>query len=116
MSKEIQALEVNNTWKLTPLPPGKKALGYKWIYRIKYNSDGSAERFKARLIILGNRQLEVPDYNETFSPVAKMVTIRTTLAVATSRDWELYQMDVPNAFLHDDWCTNCESHFSHLYH
>jgi len=102
MSKEIPALKVNNTWKLTNLPLGKKALRCKWIYKIKYNYDGTVERFKARMVILGNHQVEVLDYNETFSLVAKMVTIRTTLTVAVARDWELHQMDVHNAFLHGD--------------
>nr|KYP64905.1 Retrovirus-related Pol polyprotein from transposon TNT 1-94 [Cajanus cajan] len=102
MQAEIQALENNGTWTLEPLPPGKKAIGCKWVYRIKYNSDGSIERFKARLVILGNNQVEGLDYNETFAPVAKMVTVRTLLAVAAARKWELHQMDVHNAFLHGD--------------
>jgi len=102
MVDEIQALQDNGTWQITTLPPGKQALGCKWIYRIKYHSDGSIERFKARLVILGNHQVEGMDFNETFAPVAKMVTIRTVLAVAAVKDWELHQMDVHNAFLHGD--------------
>ncbi|KAK9178380.1 hypothetical protein WN943_027570 [Citrus x changshan-huyou] len=102
MAKEIDALEKNETWTLADLPPGKKAIGCKWIYRIKYHSDGSIERCKARLVILGNNQIEGVDYNETFAPVAKMVSVRTFLAVAVARDWELHQMDVNNAFLHGD--------------
>ena len=104
MKHEIHALEHNGTWTMEPLPPGKKAIGCKWIYRIKYNSDGSTERFKARLVILGNNQVEGLDYNETFAPIAKMVTVRTFLAVAAAaaKSWELHQMDVHNAFLHGD--------------
>ena len=102
MQKEISALEDNCTWVMTDLPPGKKALGCKWVYHIKYNSDGSVERLKARLVILGNHQVEGIVYHETFAPVAKMVTVRTFLAVAASRNWEVHQMDVHNAFLHGD--------------
>jgi hypothetical protein len=104
MKHKIHALEHNGTWTMKPLPPGKKAIGCKWVYRIKYNSDGSTERFEARLVILGNNQVEGLDYNETFAPIAKMVTVRTFLAVAAAaaKSWELHQMDVHNAFLHGD--------------
>jgi len=53
MDAEIKALEPNNTWTLTSLPPGKKPIGCKWVYRVKYKSDGSVERYKARLIAKG---------------------------------------------------------------
>lgn len=102
MASEIEALQNNGTWTITTLPPRKKALGCKWIYKIKYHSDGTIERFKARLVILGNHQVEGLDYTETFAPVAKMVTVRTVLAVAAAKAWELHQMDVHNAFLHGD--------------
>ena len=71
MSKEIQALERNETWTLQDLPPGKKLIGCKWVYRVKYNSDGMVQRFKARLVVRDDHQVEGLDYNETFAPVAK---------------------------------------------
>jgi len=72
------------------------------VYKIKHKTDGSVERFKARLVILGNHQKEGIDYIETFAPIVKTVTVHTVLVVATTRAWELHQMDVQNTFLHGD--------------
>ncbi|CAA7059477.1 unnamed protein product [Microthlaspi erraticum] len=100
MGFEITALEDSGTWDLVDLPPGKRAIGCKWVFKLKFNSDGTVERHKARLVALGNRQEEGVDYDETFAPVIKMTTVRTFLNVAASRNWALHQMDVHNAFLH----------------
>ena len=85
MRAEIGALEKNGTWTLVPTPRHKTPLGSKWVYKIKRKSDGSIERYKARLVIFGNHQVEGIDYNETFAPVVKLTTVRTLLAVAAAR-------------------------------
>ena len=97
MAREISALEENHTWEYAVLPPGKRALGSKWVYKIKYHADGTIERYKARLVVLGNTQVEGEDFHETFAPVAKMTTVRCLLSIAISKGWELHQMDVHNA-------------------
>lgn len=102
MEEELQALDENNTWTVVKLPEGKKPVGCKWVYKIKFRSDGSIERHKARLVAKGFTQTYGVDYKETFAPVAKMNTIRVLLSIAVNYDWPLYQMDVKNAFLHGD--------------
>lgn len=100
MQSEITALENNHTWVLEPFPPHKTPIGCKWVFRIKYKADSSIERYKARLVVLGNRQVAGIDFTETFAPVAKMTSVRLFLSVAAIRGWELHQMDVHNEFLH----------------
>ena len=102
MDKEIQALEQTHTWVLTPLPPGKRPIGCKWVYRVKLNPDGTIERYKARLVAKGYTQRERLDFSETFSPVAKTVSVRVLIALASTKGWPLYQLDINNAFLHGD--------------
>jgi len=102
MAAEIQALEDNRTWTLVDLPPGKKALNCKWFYKVKYKSDGSLERYKARLVVREDHQQEGFDFNETFAPLGKMTSVRTFLSFTVAKGWELHQMDVNNAFLYDD--------------
>ncbi|KAG8502827.1 hypothetical protein CXB51_000480 [Gossypium anomalum] len=78
----------NSTRELVPLPPGQKAIGCKWLFKIKKNSDGSVDRRK--------------EWLETFSPMVKLATIRTILSIAISNGWQLRQVDVNNAFLNGD--------------
>ncbi|GJX67692.1 retrovirus-related pol polyprotein from transposon TNT 1-94 [Tanacetum coccineum] len=101
---ELKALEENGTWELTTLPPGKKAIGAHWLFKTKLKADGTEEGKNARLVIQGNRQKHGVNYTETFAPRAKMVTIKSLLAIAAVKGWFTCQMDVSNAFLHGDLC------------
>lgn len=102
MKDDIVAFEVNKTFSIVVLLPGKKAIGNMWVYKIKYNTDGTVERHKSRLVALGNMQVKRKDFKETFAPVAKMTTVRSLLQVIAGKGWIMYQMDVHNAFLHSD--------------
>lgn len=102
METELLALEANKTWQLTDLPPDKEAIKCKYVFKVKYNSDGSLERYKALLVAKGYTQIEGMNYHETFSPVAKMVTVKCLISITAIEGWILHQFDVNNAFLHDD--------------
>ncbi|KAL6340316.1 hypothetical protein AAG906_040753 [Vitis piasezkii] len=84
MQEEIAALEANHTWYIEPCPPTIVPLGCKWVYSVKVRSDGSLDRYKARLVALWNNQEYGVNYEETFAPVAKMTNVRTILALAAS--------------------------------
>ncbi|GAU50785.1 hypothetical protein TSUD_192210 [Trifolium subterraneum] len=102
MKTELDALAKNCTWTLVELPPHIKPIGCRWVYKVKHKADGTIERYKARLVAKGYNQVEGIDYFETFSPVAKLTTVRTLLAIAAIKNWHLHQLDVNNAFLHGD--------------
>ncbi|GJZ25746.1 ribonuclease H-like domain-containing protein [Tanacetum coccineum] len=102
MNNEIKALNRNNTWTECDLPPGRKPIGSKWIWKIKYKASGDIERYKARLVAKGFSQKEGFDYDETFSLVVKMVTIRCLVSIIVVHGWPLYQLDINNAFLYWD--------------
>jgi len=102
MDEEMAALDANATWELVVLPEDKKAIGCKWVYKVKHNADGFVNRYKARLVAKGYAQTYGIDYEETYSPVAKMTIIRAIIAMAAAKGWSLHQMDVKNAFLHGD--------------
>ena len=84
------------------MPKDKKLVGCRWVFTVKYNSDGSVERYKARLIAKGYTQEYGIDYEETFASVAKMNTVRVLIALSTNFNWDLLQYDVKNVFLNGD--------------
>ena len=88
--------------KPLPLPKEKKTIGYKWVYKVKHNSDGSISKYKARLVAKGHAHTHGIDYEETFALVAKMATVHSVIAVAATKGCFLHQMDVKSAFLHGD--------------
>jgi len=102
MDEEMAALDANVIWELVALPKDKKAIGCKWVYKIKHNADGFVRRYKVRLVAKGYAQTYGIDYEETYSPVAKMTTIRTIIVMAVAKRWSLHQMDVKNVFFHGD--------------
>ncbi|GJT37724.1 putative RNA-directed DNA polymerase [Tanacetum coccineum] len=102
MNNEMDALYRNDTWEIVELPFGRKAIGGKWVYKIKYKSSGDIDRYKARYVAKGYNQKEGIDFDETFSPVVKIVTVRCVINLAVQYDWSIFQLDVNNAFLYGD--------------
>ncbi|KAJ0445113.1 putative RNA-directed DNA polymerase [Helianthus annuus] len=102
MKDEIDAMKRNETWVLVPKPAEVKPVTCKWVYKIKRKADGCVERFKARLVARGFSQQYRIDYEDTFSLVAKLATVRVIISIATSKRWIMHQMDVSNAFLYGD--------------
>ena len=98
----MRALEKNWTWEVTGLPKGTKTVGCKWVFTIKYNSNGTQERYKARLVAKGFTQTFGIDYLETFAPVEKLNIVKVLLLMAINLDWSLQKLDVKNVFLNGD--------------
>jgi len=99
IASEIQSLEENETWTTVDLPPGKKALTSRWIFRLKKDMFGAITKYKARLVIRGFLQQAGIDYDEIFAPVVRMEALRVLLALVCIEDLEAHAMDIHTAFL-----------------
>lgn len=100
IDSELASLYENKTWSLTSLPAHRKAVGSKWVFKLKLRADGSIDRYKARVVAKGYSQIPGVDYEDTFSPVVKLTTLRLFVALAAVGDYELEQLDVTTAFLY----------------
>lgn len=102
MKEELAALEENKTWQLVDLPAGQKLITNRWVFKRKLNTDGSIDRYKARLVVKGFQQRHGIDFNETFSPVVRWDTVRSVLSVASNEKLKISQFDVKTAFLYGE--------------
>jgi hypothetical protein len=102
MNEELDQIEKNDTWELVPRPKNKNVIGTKWVFMNKLNEDGQVTRNKARLVCKGYAQIEGINFEETFSPVARMEAIWLLLAYACSKNVKVYQMDVKSSFLNGE--------------
>jgi transposase InsO family protein len=106
MDREIKALEDAGTWITVPRPPGKNIVSSKWVFRIKRKADGTIEKHKARLVARGFTQRYGVDYFDTFSPVARLASFRTILALAARNDWDIDTFDFNGAYLNGELSSN----------
>ena len=99
INAELDAMIELEVWHLTFLPPGSKTIKHKWVFIKKMKSDGTFDKFKARLVACGYSQIHGQNYFETFSPTVSLENVRILLALAAHYDWEAHQVDVQTAFL-----------------
>ncbi|XP_019418553.1 PREDICTED: uncharacterized protein LOC109329337 [Lupinus angustifolius] len=102
MESEMESMKINKVWTLVDASKDIKPIGCKWVYKKKNGADGKVETYKARLVANGYRQKEGKDYDETYSPMAKLKSIRILLDIAAYHDYEIWQMDVKTAFLNGE--------------
>ena len=98
----MKAIEDNKTWVVSDLPANQKAIGLKWVFKVKKDPTGNITKHKARLVAKGYAQRHGVDFDEVFAPVARIETVRVLLALATQSGWEVHHMDVKSAFLNGD--------------
>jgi hypothetical protein len=99
MMEEIRAIEENDTWTLTDLPADRRAIGLKWVFKLKRDEQGSVVKHKARLVVKGYSQQHGIDYEKVYAPVARLEAIRLLLALAAQQGWEVHHMNVKSTFL-----------------
>jgi hypothetical protein len=99
MLAELKSIEQNKTWAYADLPKDHKAIGLKWVFKVKKDPTGNIVKYKARLVVKGYAQIHGVDYDEVFAPVARMETVRLLLALAAQGEWQVHHMDVKSAFL-----------------
>lgn len=99
MKEELHSIEKNGTWELVDPPSTKTPIDVKWVFKLKLKPGGSIAKHKARLVARGFLQMTGIDYSEVYAPVARMETIRLVIAIASSKGWPLFQMNVKSAFL-----------------
>jgi hypothetical protein len=102
MNDELDQIEKNNTWEMVHRSEGKSIIGSKWIFKNKLNEQGQVFRNKARLVCKGYAQIEGLDFDETFTPVARLEAIKIFLPYACHKRFKVYQMDVKSTFLNGD--------------
>jgi len=102
MVAEMDSIQANKTWELSTLPKGHKAIGLKWVFKVKKDPNGIVTKHKARLVAKGYAQREGVDFEEVFAPVARIETVRLLIALAALKGWQVHHMDVKSAFLNGD--------------
>jgi hypothetical protein len=102
MMEEMDTIEENGTWSLIDLPPGRKLIGVKWMFKVKRDEHGVVSKHKACLVVKGYAQHHGIDYDEVFAPVARLDSVHLLIVLTTHERWEVHHMDIKSVFLNGD--------------
>ena len=102
MQEEMASITENKTWSLEDMSSGHRAIGLKWVFKLKHNEEGEVVKHKARLVAKGYVQKQGVDFEEVFAPVARLESVHLLLAIAAHHSWEVHHMDVKSAFLNGE--------------
>jgi hypothetical protein len=102
MMEEMDYIEENGTWSLVDLPPSRKSIGVKWVFKVKQDEHRAVSKHKARLVVKGYTQRHGIDYDEVFTPVARLDSMCLLSALAAHEGWEVHHMDIKSTFLNGD--------------
>jgi Reverse transcriptase (RNA-dependent DNA polymerase) len=102
IAKEIGRLEKFQTWELVDIPKNSNIVSYRWVFHLKHDAARNVVKYQAHVIAKGFTQQPGVNFGETFAPVTKLASIRSTIALAVTHDWELHQMDIKSAYLNGD--------------
>jgi hypothetical protein len=100
--EEMDSIEENDTWSLVNLPPSRKPIGMKWVFKVKRDEHGAVSKHKACLVVKGYVQRHGIDYDEVFMLVARLDSVRLLIPLTTYEGWEVHHMDIKSVFLNDD--------------
>jgi hypothetical protein len=104
MMEEMDSIEENDTWSLVDLPPGRKSIGVKWVFKVKRDEHGAVSKHKARHVVKGYAQRHGIDYDEVFAPMIRLDSVRLLIALTAHEGWKVHHMDVKSAFLNGKTC------------
>ena len=109
MEEELECILDNKTWTSSALPAGHRAIGLKWVFKLKKDPEGNVVKHKARLVVKGYAQRRGVDFDEVFAPVARMEIVRVLLALAAHSGWQVHHMVVQSLFLNGNLLRRCMS-------
>jgi hypothetical protein len=102
MMKEMTSIEKNDTWSLIDLPPDRKPIKIKWMFKVKQDEHGAVSKHKARIVVKGYARRHSIDYDEVFSPMARLDLVHLLITLTAHEGWEMHYIEIKLTFLNDE--------------